>query len=212
MYNMTILTFQSPCMKFCGILDVLSLPAATARLHSYSPVHDEEGADTEGMEVIGEEESHVRSETPLLLSWKRLQSVLGCTFSDALRLKGHSSYELLCCLEHSYAAKSSSRFEMPGKRVDMFSAMCVRLSRTMSTLLTATSNEELYLIMEQLLCIKVQYLVYLCVSISLHVNVQEPFSVSSVLTFCFSWCVVVGSTKLPQEKRSLIRKYLQKAS
>ena len=139
------------------MLDVLSLPAATAaRLHGYSSVHDEEDEDTEGMEVTGEEESHGRRlETPLLLSWKKLQSVLGCTFSEALQLKGHNSYELLCCLEHSYAAKSSSQFEMPGRRVDVFSAMCACLSRTMSALLTAASNEELRLIMELLLCIKV---------------------------------------------------------
>ena len=41
------------------------------------------------------------------------------------------------------------------------------------------------------------------------VNLQEAYSLSSVLTFYFSWSVVIGNSRLPQEKRSLIRKYLQ---
>jgi hypothetical protein len=110
------------------------------------------------MEITtGEEKSHVRLETPLSLSWKRLQSVLGCMFNEAIQLKSSHSYELLHCLECSFsAAKTSSQFET-GRRMDMFSTMCVQLSRTMSMLLTAASNEELHRIMEQLLCIKVQY-------------------------------------------------------
>ena len=150
-------------MKFCGISDVLSLPTATSstgRQTSCSSIHDEEDADTENMEVTTGEEC-VRSETPLSLSWKRLQSILGCMFSEALQQKGDNtcSYELLHCLEcSSNAAKSSSHFEMGRRTVGMFNAMCVQLSRTTSVLLMAASNEELHLIMEQLLCIKVQYL------------------------------------------------------
>ena len=140
-------------MQFCGMLDLLSLPAATARQHSCSP--SGEGEDTEGMEVTSEEGSHLGLVTPLLLSWKRLQSVLRCTFSEALQLKDSNDYQLLHCLEYSHGAKKSSQFEIRRRRVDIFSAMCVQLSRTMSTLLTATSNKELHFIMEQLLCIKV---------------------------------------------------------
>ena len=143
-------------MKFCSILDVLSLPAAIAQLHSCSSVHGEEDADTEGMEVTGEEDSHVRLETPLLLSWTRLQSILGYMFIEAVQLKGHDSHELLHCLEHSHGATKSKKFEME-RGVNIFSAMCVQLSRTISTLLTAASNQELHFIMEQLLCIKVQH-------------------------------------------------------
>lgn len=154
-----LLTFFT--IKFCGIADVLSLPAVTSngRLHKCSSVHGDEDADTESMEVTtGEEDSRVRSETLLFLSWKRLQSVLGCIFSEALQLKSSHSYELLHCLECSFsAAKSWSQLETGRRRVDMFSSMCEQLSRTMSTLLTAASNEELHLIMEQLLGIKVQY-------------------------------------------------------
>ena len=147
-------------MKFCGISDVLSLPAATSTNRLHSSLHDEEDADTENMEVTTDEEkSDVGSETPLCLSWKRLQSVLGCMFSEALQLKGSNSHELLHCLEcSSNTAKSSSHFEV-GREVSMFSATCVQLSRTLSTLLTAATNEELHLIMEQLLCIKVRYLI-----------------------------------------------------
>lgn len=149
-------------MKFCGISDVLSLPAATSTDRLHSSLHGEEDADIEDMEVTTDEEkSNVRSETPLSLSWKRLQSVLGCIFSEALQLKSSNSHELLHCLEcSSNTAKSSSHFEV-GRRVGMFSAMCAQLSRTLSTLLTAASNEELHLIMEQLLCIKVRYLIHL---------------------------------------------------
>ena len=138
------------------MLDLLSLPAATAKPHSCSS--SREGEDAEGiMEVASEEGSHViyRLETPLLLSWKRLQSVLGCTFSEALRLKDSDNYQLLHCLEHSHGAKKSSQFET-GRKVNVFSAMCVQLSRTTSTLLTAASNKELHFIMEQLLSIKVR--------------------------------------------------------
>ena len=150
-------------MKFCGISDVLSLPTATStgRQTSCSSIHDEEDADTENMEITTGEENNecVGSETPLSLSWKRLQSVLGCMFSEALQQKGGNNYELLHCLEcSSNAAKSSSHFEMGRRTVGMFNAMCVQLSRTTSVLLMAASNEELHLIMEQLLCIKVQYL------------------------------------------------------
>ena len=144
------------------------MPAATASLHSCSSVREEEGTDTEGMEVTDEEESRVRLETPLLLSWKRLQSILGGVFGEAIQLKGHNSYQLLHCLEHLHGdrAKTSKRFGM-ARGVDMLSAMCVQLSRTISTLLTAASNEELHLIMEQLLCIKVRtvhvmYLLSMC--------------------------------------------------
>ena len=151
------------------------MPAATARLRSCSSVREEEGTDSEGMEVTDQEESRVRLETPLFLSWKRLQSVLGGVFSEAVQLKGHNSYQLLHCLEHLHGdrAKMSKQFGM-GRGVDMLSAMCVQLSRTISTLLTAASNEELHLIMEQLLCLKVHmqyYVFYPCVSIDFRVNV-----------------------------------------
>ena len=156
-------TFFSLYMQFCGVMDLLSLPAVTARLHSSSPaIHDEEGEDTQGMEITSkeiEQGSHVGSESPLLLSWKRLQSVLGCTLSEALRLKDHDSYQLLHCLELSCGIKKSSQFQIR-RRVDIFSAMCVQLSRTMSMLLTAASDKELHFIIEQLLCIKIHVCMY----------------------------------------------------
>ena len=140
------------------MLDVLSLPAAIAR-SNYSTFTSENSEDVQEM-IVEKDEERVKTDilrlnSPLLLSWKRLQNLLEHTFSEALLLKNHENYHLLHFLEHCRLVKTSGRLKEEKNNVDMFSMLCAQLSRTMSTLLAAASNEELQVILKQLLSVKV---------------------------------------------------------
>ena len=141
-------------IQFCGMMDLLSLPAAIARSQCSASTGEEEGAcDTDIPEEGEDEEDSQTLETLLLLSWKRLQHLLGCTFDEALQLKDRDSYHIHC-LELLHKVKKPKQFEK-GRKVDLFSTLCGQFSRTMSTLLTAANKEELQVILKQLLSIKV---------------------------------------------------------
>ena len=149
--------------QFCGVVDLLILPAAITQSQSSFSGGVKEAAATENMEVTCEEgaerieeNGHFEQEDLLLLSWKRLQTVLERTFSEALELKeqGRGNSSLLHCLDHVHTSKTSDRF-VKGRRADMLHLLCEHLSAAMSRLLSASSGEELQVMMEQLLSIEV---------------------------------------------------------
>ena len=151
------------------MVDLLVLPAAIAKSRfSLSTGELEEKEVTENMDITngggehvseGENEHDITSKSPLLISWERLRYLLGYTFGEAYQLDNQDRYRLLRCLERTHNGETSSRFEK-GKRADIFSMMCTQLYRTVSVLLTATSNEELQVILEQLLPVEVQKIYY----------------------------------------------------
>ena len=138
------------------MLDLLSLTAAVAKSHR-SPSTEEEDVQPQDMDVTnggGERESKgdecgLKPQSPLLVSWERLRYLIGYTFDEACQ---HHGCHLLHCLEHLHDIKSSIPFDSRGEgKADIFDMLCVQLWRTMSTLLTAMSCEELQVSLEQLL-------------------------------------------------------------
>ena len=147
------------------MVDLLVLPAAIAARSqsSLSSDDEEEETDPQLMEVAGEEEregdhnecDHSKPLTLLLLSWERLQSLLKCTFSEALQLKQQDGVgSLLHCLKHFHSSKTAGEFEK-GRKMDMLHLLCEQTSKAMSVLLAAASCEELQVMLEQLLSVEV---------------------------------------------------------
>ena len=146
------------------MVDLLVLPAALAARSPSLSSDDEEETGAQNMEVAGEEErasdhkeyNRSKPQTLLLLSWRRLQSLLNYTFSEALQLKQQDGVgSLLHCLEHFHSSRTAGHFEK-GRKMDMLHLLCERTSKAMSVLLAAASSEELQVMLEQLLFVEVR--------------------------------------------------------
>ena len=141
-------------IQFCGVVDLLSLPAAIVKSHSTQEEVVESMNTTNDEERLGEQDKQSFTlKSLLVISWERLLKLLECTFSEALQAEHQHLLHVFEQL-HSHGSKTLSRMEEE-KKLDIVGMLCAKIARTMTVLLSAASSEELQVILEQLLPIKV---------------------------------------------------------